>query len=147
MYVSEIWAEGIFVTFPWWLKNVKSRSKIALQNERYLEIWFPKRKQLSFSKVNYLNYTKKPNFACGNYIFPKTRGNKIEPWTHSIDKSWPQTHFIVSLLGDVVNMIKKVVVGTHRFLNISQFTKSGLFFLMESKIIHVIQDELSFHRW
>ena len=23
-------AEGIFVTFPWWLQNVKSRSKIAL---------------------------------------------------------------------------------------------------------------------
>ena len=30
MYVSEICAEGIFVNFPWWLKNVKSRSKIAL---------------------------------------------------------------------------------------------------------------------
>ena len=29
MYVSEVCAEGIFVTFPWWLKNVKSRSKIA----------------------------------------------------------------------------------------------------------------------
>ena len=20
---------------------------------------------------------------CGNYIFPKTKGNKIKPWTHS----------------------------------------------------------------
>ena len=41
MYVSEICAEGIFVTFPWWLKNVKSRSKIALfWNERHFEIWF-----------------------------------------------------------------------------------------------------------
>ena len=30
MYVSEICAEGIFEIFPWWLKNVKSRSKIAL---------------------------------------------------------------------------------------------------------------------
>ena len=30
MYTSEICAEGIFVTFPWWLKNVKSRSKITL---------------------------------------------------------------------------------------------------------------------
>ena len=29
MHVSEICAVGIFVTFPWWLKNVKSRSKIA----------------------------------------------------------------------------------------------------------------------
>ena len=39
MYVSEICAEGIFVTFPWYLKNVKSRSKIALfSNERHFEI-------------------------------------------------------------------------------------------------------------
>ena len=39
MYVSEICAEGIFVTFPWLLKNVKSRSKIALfSNERHFEI-------------------------------------------------------------------------------------------------------------
>ena len=29
LYVFEICAEGIFVTFPWWLENVKSRSKIA----------------------------------------------------------------------------------------------------------------------
>ena len=44
---------------------------------------FQKRKQLRFPEVNYLNYTKRPNFACGNYIFPKTRGNKNKPWTHS----------------------------------------------------------------
>ena len=45
---------------------------------------FQKREQLRFSEVNYLNYTKKrPNFACGNFIFPKTRGNKNKPWTHS----------------------------------------------------------------
>ena len=45
---------------------------------------FQKREQLHFSEVNYLNYTKNPpNFACGNYIFPKTRGNKNKPWTHS----------------------------------------------------------------
>ena len=30
MYVFEIYAEGIFVTFPWWLENVKRRSKLAL---------------------------------------------------------------------------------------------------------------------
>ena len=39
-----------------------------------LKFDFQKRKQLRFSEVNYLNYTKRPNFACGNYIFPKTRG-------------------------------------------------------------------------
>ena len=26
---------------------------------------------------------KKNNFACGNYILPKTSGNKNKPWTHS----------------------------------------------------------------
>ena len=86
MYVSEICAEGIFVTFPWWLENVKSRLKIAfffLQMSAILKFDLKKREQLRFSKVNYPNYTKRPNFACGNYIFPKTRGNKNKPWTHS----------------------------------------------------------------
>ena len=85
MYVSEICAEGIFVTFPWWLKNVKNRSKIALffQMSAILKFDFQKREQLRFSEVNYLNYTKRPNFARGNYIFPKTRGKKNKPWTHS----------------------------------------------------------------
>ena len=46
---------------------------------------FQKRKQLRFSEVNYLKYTKKrPNFACDNYIFSKTRGNKNKQWTHFI---------------------------------------------------------------
>ena len=49
MYVFEICAEGIFVTFPWWLENVKSRSKIALfSNERHFEIWFPKNRTITF---------------------------------------------------------------------------------------------------
>ena len=47
-----------------------------------LKFDFQKREQLRFSKVNYLNYTKKTQFACGNYIFPKTRGNKNKPRTH-----------------------------------------------------------------
>ena len=48
-----------------------------------LKFHFLKREQLRFSGVNDLNYTKRPNFACGKYIFPKTRGNKNKPWTHS----------------------------------------------------------------
>ena len=49
-----------------------------------LKFDFQKRKQLCFSEVNYLNYTKKYfNFACGNFIFPKTRENKTKSWTHS----------------------------------------------------------------
>ena len=58
MYVSEISAEGVFVTFPWWLKNVKSRSKIApFSNERHFEIWFPKKKTITFfwSKLSELH--------------------------------------------------------------------------------------------
>ena len=58
MYVSEICAEGFFVTFPWWLKNVKSRSKIALfSNERHFEIWFPKKRAIRFfwSKLSKLH--------------------------------------------------------------------------------------------
>ena len=76
----------MFCNFPWWLINVKSRSKIALfSNERHFEIWFPKMKTITFfsSKLSKLHKKKRPNFACGNYIFPKTKGNKNKPWTHS----------------------------------------------------------------
>ena len=58
MYVSEICAERIIVTFPWWLKNVKSRSKIALfSHERHFEIWFPKKRTITFfwSKLSKLH--------------------------------------------------------------------------------------------
>ena len=41
-----------------------------------LKFDFQKRKQLRFSEVNYLNYTKRPNFACDNYIFPKNKGKQ-----------------------------------------------------------------------
>ena len=58
MYVSEICAEGIFVTFTWWLKSVKSRSKIVLfSSERHFEVWFPKKKTITFfwSKLSKLH--------------------------------------------------------------------------------------------
>ena len=58
MYVFEICAEGIFVTFPSWLENVKSTSKIALfSNERHFEIWFPKKRSITFfwSKLSKLH--------------------------------------------------------------------------------------------
>ena len=43
------------------------------------------REQLRFPEVNYLNYTKRPNFACGNYAraFSLKQGEKNKPWTHS----------------------------------------------------------------
>ena len=47
-----------------------------------LKFDFQKRKQLRFSEVNYLNYTKRPNFSCDKYIFPKTRGKTNKLWTH-----------------------------------------------------------------
>ena len=59
MYVCEwdmCWMN--FCNFPWWLKNVKSRSKIALfSNERHFEIWFPKKKTITFywSKLSKLH--------------------------------------------------------------------------------------------
>ena len=58
MYVSEKYAEGIFVTLPWWIKNVKSRSKVSLfSNEHHFEIWFPKKKTIMFfwSKLSKLH--------------------------------------------------------------------------------------------
>ena len=57
-YVNEICAKGIFVTFSWWLKNVKSRSKITLfSNDRHFEIWFPKTRAITFfwSKLSKLH--------------------------------------------------------------------------------------------
>ena len=63
MYVSEICAEGILCNFSL-VTIVKSRSKIALfQMNVILKFDFQKRKQLRFSEVNYLNYTKKTKFC------------------------------------------------------------------------------------
>ena len=49
-----------------------------------LKFDFQKRKQLRFSEVNYLNYTKKdPILHLTTTFSPKTRGNiKNKPWTH-----------------------------------------------------------------
>ena len=71
LYVGEICAERIFVTFPWWLINVKSRSKIALfQMSAILKFDFQKREQLRFSEVNYLNYPKKTKVCMWQLHFP-----------------------------------------------------------------------------
>ena len=71
MYVSEICAEGIFVTFPWWLKNVKSRSKIALfSNEHHFEIWFPKKKTITFFWSKFSKLHKKDQFCMWQLHLP-----------------------------------------------------------------------------
>ena len=49
-----------------------------------LKFDFQKRKQLRFSEVHYLNYTKKTQFCMWQlYSFPKTWGNKNKQCTHS----------------------------------------------------------------
>ena len=50
-----------------------------------LKFDFQTRKQLRFSEVNYLNYTKDSQFACDNYIFPKTKGKQEQ----AVDQYYP----------------------------------------------------------
>ena len=100
MYVSEICAEGIFVTFPWWLKNVKSRSKIALvSNERYFETWFPKKKTITFfwSNLSKLHKNKKDPILHVTTTFSLKQG---ETRTNSVPIPHPlmSTYIIFFLL-------------------------------------------------
>ena len=49
-----------------------------------LKFDFQKRKQLRFFWIKLSKlHKKRHNFACDNYSFPKTRGNKNKQWTHS----------------------------------------------------------------
>ena len=83
MYVSGICAEGIFVSFAWWLKNMISRLKIApFSNEHHFENWIPKKKTIAFFRRKLSKLQKKAQFCMWHYIFPKTRGNKNKQWTH-----------------------------------------------------------------
>ena len=83
MYVSGICAEGIFVSFPWWLKTRKvGKNSPSFQMSAILKFDFQKRKQLHFSEENIFTTQKRHNFACDNDTFPKTRGNKNKQWTH-----------------------------------------------------------------
>ena len=117
MYVFEICAEGIFVTFPWWLKNVKSRStEIApffFKWAPFFKFDFQKRKQLRLSDVNYLNYTKKdPNLPVTTTFSLKqgeTRTNGVPishqwrskdvwgPWTTDSPGPLPILHNLIPL--------------------------------------------------
>ena len=64
MYVSEVRAEGIFVSFPWWLKMWKVGQKQPFfQMSAIFKFDFQKRKQLRFSEVNYLNNSRKTQFC------------------------------------------------------------------------------------
>ena len=95
MYVSEICAAGIFVTFPWWLKNVKSRSKITVfSNERHSEIWFPEMKTITsfWSKLSKL-HKKKDQISHVTATFSLKQG---ETRTNSVPISHPLSQIIYS---------------------------------------------------
>ena len=85
-----------------------------------LKFGYHKRKHLRFSKVHYLNYTKKAQFCMWQLHFPKTRGNKNKQWTHSTPvKLW----FVIMMCGPNLNRAlthfrKK---GTHVFMLLSDF--------------------------
>ena len=77
MCVSEICAEGIFVTFPWWLKNVKRRSKIVVfSNERHFEIWFPKQKTITFFWSKFSKTHKKDPILHVTTTFSQNKGKQ-----------------------------------------------------------------------
>ena len=65
MYVNEICAEGIFVTFIPLVTNMwkVGQKYFFFSNERHFKFDFQKRKQLRFPEVNYLNYTKMTQFC------------------------------------------------------------------------------------
>ena len=93
MYVSEICAEGIFVTFPWWLKNVKNRSKIALfSNVRHFEIWFLKKKTITsfWSKLSKL-HKKDPLLHVATTFSLKQGETRTShgPIPQEFDQFWP----------------------------------------------------------
>ena len=50
------------------------------------------------------DFQKRPNFVCGNYIFPKTRGNKNKPWTHSTPLNLSIRHYVDHLFGNWRNL-------------------------------------------
>ena len=114
-------------------KNVKSRSKIELfSNERHFEIWFSKKKIITFfwSKVSKL-HKKRPNFACDNYIFSKTRGNKNKQWTHSTPVKGTE---MGSLLALVCPYFRKNAIVT---CNIVSFSCSLDNFLLKNVIVFI----------
>ena len=80
-------------TWTWTWKNVKSRSKIApfFSNECHFEIWFPKKKTITFfwSKLSKL-HKKDPNLHVTTTFSLKqgeTRTNSV-PIPHPLTETW-----------------------------------------------------------
>ena len=132
MYVSEICASGICVTFPWWLKKVKSKSKIAFfSNKRHFEIWFPKKRTITFfwSKLSKL-HKKDPTLhvattfslkqgetrtSHGPILHPLMDAINDLPFPHAaIDtavESWGKWHLTSVLPGCAISRSFHAVVG------------------------------------
>ena len=91
-----------------------------------LKFDFQNRKQLRFSEVNYLNYTKKTQFC--NFISPKTGENNNKPWNHST----PLKMFYLQLNYRLISFIKSIEIlyltlysyGTIRDMSIAIVTAS-----------------------
>ena len=90
MYVSEICAKGIFCNISLVTKKCEKYVKnTRFQMSAILKFDFQKTKQLRFSEVNYLNYTKKTQFCMRKLVSLKQGGNKIKQWTHSTPVKLP----------------------------------------------------------
>ena len=63
--------EQLASMFPWWLENVKSRSKLALfSNGRHFEIRFPKKRTITFFWGKLSKLHKKTQFCMWQLHFP-----------------------------------------------------------------------------
>ena len=95
--VSEICTEGIFVSFPWWLEDVKSRSTIAsfFEWEPFWNLFSKNESNYIFEKKIIKNYIKTTQ---PNYNFCKTRSNKSKQWTHYSNFNDDDGNAIVTIL-------------------------------------------------
>ena len=73
--------------------------RVGQTNERHFEIWFSKKKTITFfwSKLSKL-HKKDSILHMTTHSFPKTRGNKNKQWTHSTPltlsiSSWGEGYF------------------------------------------------------
>ena len=86
VFLCKICAEGLFLSFPWRLKNVKNGSKIGLalfSNGRHFRMSIPKMKTNIFFRRKLSKLLEKDTILhVHNYIFPETRVNKSKQWTH-----------------------------------------------------------------
>ena len=111
----EICAEGIFVTFPWWLENVKSRSKITrFSNERHFEIWFPKKRTITFfwSKLSKLH--KKDPISHVATTFSLKQGEtrtSHRPIPHPLN----QSHQVAFDKGPLKSVVSEFKVHPYKF--------------------------------